>query len=361
MSFDEGARMVRRFVPIALLLVLVVASTASAQAVPVTGPDRAAILANVMLPITADPTGSRPAVEPVSSATLVTGSGGVTGQFTFGFKQGENNYVKVGLSAPAKDGRTEIVLGDDLPSGTKMTVTFSRLIGLGLTATSARLGQLRTAITERKTVNTSIQRVMVRESALALSRDGLTAEPGLLITGAINYGREKFTYRESDAGPDLAPQLRESQGFTGAVGLLFHQTGSASGAYIGMGFKASSGWKAATTRTRCTPVPESTVVDCLPVVIGEPTEVKKKSLSVEARQNIGKIFGWTPLLAYDFADAAEGKRWLFEVPLYLVTDKEDGTGSLTGGVALGWREGSGAYAAVFIGPKFSIPGIPGIQ
>jgi hypothetical protein len=342
-----------RRVALELFMALVTtASFASGQTSLDTRTVRSLALTEVILPATADPTGARPAIEPISSATVVTGAGGTVGKFTLGFKVGDDNYAHVTLSAPATDGRVVQELGDELLSGTKATFAFSRLIGFatGGTANTPPASRL-TALNERPS---PAEMPQTREDVLSAVRAGeLTTRPSVVLSGSVDYGRQTFTFRETDIGPDLDPQLRESKGGTVSAGLLFGPTGLTSATYVGLGYRIARGWKAASAKSRCTPVADTNLTDCAAVVIGKPIEQKKESISIELRQNIGSIFGWTPMFAYDY-QAEKGERALIEVPLYLVTDGASTQPKLTGGVALGWREGHGAYAAVFVGPKFSI-------
>jgi hypothetical protein len=109
-------------------LLMLVPALAAAQATALTGNARTAALTELVLSATDDPSDSRPAVNPISSATIVANAAGTTGKFRIGFRLDDNNYAHVTLSAPATDGKTTIVLGDELPSGTKVTFEFSRVM-----------------------------------------------------------------------------------------------------------------------------------------------------------------------------------------------------------------------------------------
>src|SRR5688572_5883454 len=117
---------------VALLVPVILCVTVSAAAgqVPLTGKSRELVLKELVLPATADPTGSRASIEPVSSATIVTGADGTYGQFILGWNAGTKNYLHATLTAPATAGRVVHMLGDDLPSGTKVKFAYSRVFGL---------------------------------------------------------------------------------------------------------------------------------------------------------------------------------------------------------------------------------------
>jgi hypothetical protein len=324
---------------------------AQPQPDPLTPARRARILTELILPATLDPTGTRAPIDPISLATIVTEPGATYGKFQLGFKVTEtNDFAHVTLTTPATGGQAVQLLGDELASGTKVSFAFSRLIGLSTGTMPGSAAASRAAALSSSTDT----RAEVFELARA---DGFITKPGVVLTGTFDYGRQKFTYRETETGPELKPQLRESNGGSFSAGLLFRHNNTKS-TYIGAQYKVANGWKGVDPKSRCTALADSTTLDCADVVIGEPVEQKKKSISIEVRQRLGQTLAWTPKLSYDMAKEAEGKRKLVEVPFYLVTDKEDSTGNLTGGVAVGWREGSGAYAAVFVGPKFKTPGMP---
>ena len=188
-----------------------------------------------------------------SVAEVLARHGGTVGKFTLGFKMGDNNYAHATLSAPATDGRTVQELGDELPSGTKATFAFSRLIGFATsgTATSTPASNL-TALNDRPG---PVDMPQTRADVLSAVRSGeLKTRPSLLLSGTFDYGRQTFKYRETDIGPDLDPQLRESKGGTFAAGLLVGPSGLTSATYVGFGYKIARGWKAASAKNRCTRV-----------------------------------------------------------------------------------------------------------
>lgn len=321
---------------------------------------RDVIVQELVLPAASDPSGARVTIKPESSATIVAGASGFRGEFKYSIKASEGTYFNFKLSTPGTSDRAELLLGDDLPSGMKVEIGGARLF-LPALDTIDLAAVRRTSVLTMLSESGQSDGERLHEAARALE-EGCALKPegcalksvrALLFAGNVSYGRETFKFRASDLGADV-DELRESTTMSVLAGMLTYQPGSASPIYIGGGVKVGRAWKAKTPKTQCTATGTAGLLDCSSVYIGEPDKLTKRSVSIEVRQKIGDHFGWVPQASYDFADSAKGKRFTVEVPLYLVTNGAATQPALNGGVAVGYREGRGVYAAVFVGPTFPL-------
>lgn len=328
--------------------------TAAAQASP------PAILTStvtrtIMLPATADPSLSRTAIDPSSSAAIVTGANGTRGEFKLGLKVHALTFLNLTVSTPAKAGRAQLVLGDELPGGTKIEVAGSRIYWLSTPLDIAKVGNLSlAAVTDATEVQAYQEEAFARTALRTMEKDGV----GLVLTPGFEYGRERFDYRESATGIDREDQLHETWGGALAAGLMIYRAGAAYPTYVGFSFRRGHSWEENDATQECAPKPDSTTLTCEDVVIDAPKKIEKESYGIELRQRFAERFGWVPQLSYD-SKQDKGKRWKAEVPFYLTGSGKGEDFKLTGGVAFGYKQGSGAYAAVFVGPTF--PLLPGVN
>lgn len=309
----------------------------------------------VMLPTTADPSLSRISMDAESSASVVTTASGTRGEFKLAVKLTGLTFLNVGLSTPAKSGRGQIVLGDELPTGTKVELSGSHVWWFTDPVDVPKLSLQMTAPPTRE------------ERLAAIVSKATRNAVGFVIAPAVDYGREKFDFREEGTDIVRTGQLRESTSGSFAAGFMVYRVAAVQTAaapelrypwYVGVSIKRGLAWEAKPSVSECEPVADSVTLTCKDVVIGEPKETKKKSVGLEVRQRFARNFGWVPQVTYDYA-AEKGRRWKAEVPIYVVGSGKDADFKLTGGFAAGWKQGEGGYAAVFVGPAF--PLLPGVK
>jgi hypothetical protein len=131
-------------------------------------------------------------------------------------------------------------------------------------------------------------------------------------------------------------------------GLSLAYTRVAQSVVANVGFQYERSYKAGKFGQVCTPIQDTSSLQCVGTVIGAPAEKTRKIAFVEARRIFsGRLpIAVSPRVEYD----AEESEFALSVPVYMIPS---GDGSLIGGLKLGWSEEEDAGVSVFFGKAFS--------
>ena len=113
-----------------------------------------------------------------------------------------------------------------------------------------------------------------------------------------------------------------------------------------IGYRFDRSFKDANQGSLC-PTPTFTLTTCKTGPLGIPTETDQSVPYIEYRRRISSGFAIAPIVNYDLRKSVLG----VSIPVYFISD---GKGSLTGGMALGWRSDKGGLQlSVIVNTAFS--------
>lgn len=270
-------------------------------------------------------------------------------------KQREEQW-SVSFSAPLnKKGNTDLATLDNLSSGFKLEIDFSRSGSKLQAPTNFALDELqRLAVMEcdgrgdlgcndPKNENDVFQRAYLGDRIVD---DGMSMHQGSWrwgMTAAIGY--DKFNYRDPATLQEMSANKVGVSG-SGYFGYLV-PNGLTS---FTLRAEYQHGYKAGQNKILCPANPTNAVIQCFNDPVGPPQKDKSALLSVDMRHYLGEGLGIpmaiAPLVTYDVNDDVVG----VDLPLYLVSDGKLG---LSGGLRMGWRSDTkDAVFGIFVGKRF---------
>ena len=166
------------------------------------------------------------------------------------------------------------------------------------------------------------------------------------ITGNIfgfksKIGRENFKFKDATAFADQ----EQTESPWSITAYYYRKSGRT---VWGGGLEYQESYTGSSETQICSPVPvPENATSCSNVVIGEPTQTRRKMAYVELRWANPKMnFAIAPKVTWDFENGETG----ILLPLYLMRDDKD---ALTGGISIGWQsETDDVTASIFVGKAF---------
>jgi len=262
----------------------------------------------------------------------------------------------ISFSAPLnKNGNTDLATLDNLASGFKFEIDFSRAGSKLRAPRNATLDEIqRLAVAEciergavgcKDPANESdvFQRAYLGD---AVVDRGMAIHRGSWrwgLTAAIGY--DKFNYRDATTLQEMSENKVGASG-SGYLGYLV-PNGLTS---FTLRTEYQYGYKAGKNKILCPGNPTNAVIQCFNDPVGPPSKEKSLLLSFDLRHYLGDGLGVpmavAPLITYDATDDVLG----VDLPLYLVSDGKLG---LSGGLRMGWRSDTkDAVFGIFVGKRF---------
>jgi hypothetical protein len=164
----------------------------------------------------------------------------------------------------------------------------------------------------------------------------------VLVAASFKTAREQFAFARAPQYQDEKLGLSSYSGSI-SVGVLTNAVG-----FVRAGLQYQSAYQGQDSASVCSPLDGSTSLKCRDIAVGAPDKSIRTLMQVEMRKYLSGSLGFGPKFTYDYRKS----NWGLELPVYLFQAKQ---GGLNGGVALGWRSDTKAFAAsLFLGDVFGI-------
>lgn len=287
-----------------------------------------------------------------AEAILEATSGGGKVKARFGFKVGPSFFIDSTLSGKV-DTTTDRTAVADLDTAL-LSDDGEFSIGGSWIRSTAKLRATPTIVAD---ISKVCERLKTERGATSCSTGDakLTADDQALLRSFIDIGtaysaglrltmgRSKFSYRPAVD----QPKVDEHHNTPVALMATFAATAS-SNLFVGAQLGGERTWKAADSKTLCSPTAAATVFSCESIAVGTPDDSSGFVGIFETRYFFdGKHFYSRGAIAPRFEYRQAKNLKVLEIPYYFLSDPDKG--GWTGGVMLRVKNGDPAYV-VFVGP-----------